>query len=131
MKLQRIKISILVAIALLGILFLPADVAAHFTADGAVDDYMPKTWFILLFTMLAAVLSFGIPMIERALPEKTDAKIKKAISLYALSFGVWMLLLMILVILANSSEKQSISIGSLWLISLVFLMPLAVLLKRE
>lgn len=130
MKLQRIKIAILVTIPLLGFLFLPADVAAHFNADGDVDGHMPKDWFILIFTMLAALLSFGIPLIQRALPEKMDARIKKAISLYALAFGVWMLLLMILVILANSGDKQSISMGFVWLISLVLLTPLAVLVKR-
>ncbi|MFT4175876.1 MAG: DUF1648 domain-containing protein [Luteolibacter sp.] len=120
----KIKFVLVALIPLLGFLLLPLEVASHFNSSGVADGFMPRRTFIGIFTLISGLLTFGIPEIARIIPGSVDARIGTAIRLYGLSFGIWMLLFFILVVIANNQKNPTISTVFVWTISSLLFFPL-------
>lgn len=121
---SKIKIALIGLIPLLGFALLPLNVFSHFDPAGVVDDSLPRGVLILLFTGLSALLTFGISLISRIIPDSIDKRVGAFLNYYGLSFGIWMLLMWVLVIVANNLGNGQISIIGVWVISLILVLPL-------
>ena len=92
------------------------------------DDSLPRNVLILVFTGLSALLTFGIAAISRIVPQSFEERVGVFLEYYGLSFGIWMLLMWVLVIVANNFGNGHISTIGVWVISVVLVAPLTLLL---
>ncbi|MEO5915777.1 MAG: hypothetical protein ABIS50_16195 [Luteolibacter sp.] len=125
---NKMKFALVGLIPLLGFALLPPEVFSHFNAAGVADDSLPRAAAILVFSALSALLTFAPAFVGRLLPQSIDGRIGLFLKCYGLCFGIWMLLMWILVTIANTLGDGRISIIGAWSIGMVLLLPLGVFL---
>lgn len=127
----KFQLALIFLIPLLGFGFLPPEVISHFDANGAADATLPRGAFILLFTALSTLVTFGPGLVAKGFGPSFGQRIPRFLKVYGLCFGVWALLFWILIIIANTIGHGGLSTVGVWLIGLVLLIPISLLLIPE
>jgi hypothetical protein len=124
---KKIQLALIILIPLLGFGLLPSEVISHFDANGTADATLPRVACILLFTVLSSILTFGPGLVAKGLGPSFDQRVPRFLRCYGLCFGVWTLLLWILIIIANTIGHGKLSTLGVWSIGVVLLIPISLL----